>query len=44
MSEFLSQAAVVSAIARDVKLLREDNSSVRAALSETPFVLAASGA
>ncbi|KAM3391279.1 hypothetical protein ACQJBY_012755 [Aegilops geniculata] len=44
MSEFLSQPAVVSAIVRDVKLLIEDNSSVRAALSETPFVLAASGA
>lgn len=44
MSEFLSQPSVVSAIVRDVKLLIENDSSTRAALYETPFVLAASGA
>jgi sacsin len=44
MSEFLSQPAVLSAIVRDVKLLIENNSSVRAVLSETPFVLTPSGA
>ncbi|KAM0910828.1 hypothetical protein ACQ4PT_013891 [Festuca glaucescens] len=44
MSEFLSQPAVLSAIVRDVKLLIENNSSVRDLLSETPFVLTASGA
>ncbi|XP_052152045.1 uncharacterized protein LOC127770389 isoform X1 [Oryza glaberrima] len=44
ISEFLSQPAVVSAILRDVKLLAENDTSVRAALHETPFVLAASGA
>ncbi|CAM0901691.1 unnamed protein product [Alopecurus aequalis] len=44
MSEFLSQPAVLSAIVRDVKLLIENNNSVKAVLSETPFVLTASGA
>uniref|UniRef100_A0A0D9WB39 Uncharacterized protein n=1 Tax=Leersia perrieri TaxID=77586 RepID=A0A0D9WB39_9ORYZ len=44
ISEFLSQPAVVSAILCDVKLLMENDNSVRAALYETPFVLAASGA
>uniref|UniRef100_A0A0A9DB86 Uncharacterized protein n=1 Tax=Arundo donax TaxID=35708 RepID=A0A0A9DB86_ARUDO len=44
MSEFLSQPAVVSAIIRDVKLLIENDNSMRAALYETPFVLAANGA
>ncbi|KAM0836846.1 hypothetical protein ACQ4PT_062049 [Festuca glaucescens] len=44
MSEFLSQPAVLSAIVRDVKLLIENNSFVRDLLSETPFVLTASGA
>ncbi|KAG8066703.1 hypothetical protein GUJ93_ZPchr0004g39583 [Zizania palustris] len=43
ISEFLSQPAVVSAILRDVKLLIDNDTSVRAALSETPFVLAANG-
>ncbi|XP_062184286.1 uncharacterized protein LOC133888156 isoform X2 [Phragmites australis] len=44
MSEFLSQPAVISAIIRDVKLLIENDNSMRAALYETPFVLAANGA
>ncbi|KAL6651611.1 hypothetical protein ACP70R_010536 [Stipagrostis hirtigluma subsp. patula] len=44
MSEFLSQPAVVSAIIRDVKLLIENDNSMKAVLYETPFVLAANGA
>lgn len=44
MSEFLSQPAIVSAIVRDVKVLIENDNSVRDAFSEAPFVLAASGA
>jgi sacsin len=42
ISEFLSEPAVVSAIIRDVNLLIE-NDSIKAALCETPFVLAANG-
>ena len=43
MSEFVSQPAVVSAVIRDVKLLIDNDNSARAALCETPFVLAGNG-
>ncbi|OMO98695.1 Zinc finger, RING-type [Corchorus olitorius] len=41
MSEFLSQQGAFPAILHDVKLLIEEDISVRSALSTTPFVLAA---
>ncbi|CAD6261751.1 unnamed protein product [Miscanthus lutarioriparius] len=44
MSEFLLQPAIISAVIRDVKLLIDNDDSARAALCETPFVLAANGA
>ncbi|KAL6844366.1 hypothetical protein ACP4OV_026039 [Aristida adscensionis] len=44
MPEFLSHPAVVSTIIRDVKLLIDNDNSMRVALCETPFVLAANGA
>ncbi|KAK9106331.1 hypothetical protein Syun_022342 [Stephania yunnanensis] len=43
ISEFISQPAALSAILRDLKLLVEEDSSTRAMLSHTPFVLAANG-
>ncbi|XP_058090303.1 uncharacterized protein LOC131236843 isoform X2 [Magnolia sinica] len=43
MSEFLSRPVVVSAIFLDLKLLIEEDASIKTALSQTPFVLAADG-
>ncbi|KAJ8436260.1 hypothetical protein Cgig2_011532 [Carnegiea gigantea] len=43
MSDFLLSEGAVSAILQDVKLLVEDDASVKNALSSTPFVLACSG-
>ncbi|XVE66342.1 hypothetical protein DITRI_Ditri08aG0072500 [Diplodiscus trichospermus] len=43
MSEFLSHQEAVPAILHDVKLLIEEDVSIRSALSTTPFVLAANG-
>ncbi|XWS54336.1 hypothetical protein CRYUN_Cryun10bG0081200 [Craigia yunnanensis] len=43
MSEFLSQQGAFPAILHDVKLLIEEDISIRSALSSTPFVLAANG-
>ncbi|KAM7270495.1 hypothetical protein ACFE04_029709 [Oxalis oulophora] len=43
MSEFLPQQEVLSAILHDVKLLIEEDSTIKSTLSSTPFVLAADG-
>ncbi|TYH39166.1 hypothetical protein ES332_D12G162000v1 [Gossypium tomentosum] len=43
MSEFLSQQGAFPAILHDVKMLVEEDISIRSALSTTPFVLAANG-
>ncbi|KAK8493331.1 hypothetical protein V6N12_000543 [Hibiscus sabdariffa] len=43
MSEFLSQQGAVPAILHDVKILVDEDISIRSALSTTPFVLAANG-
>ncbi|KAK1566595.1 hypothetical protein Q3G72_001766 [Acer saccharum] len=43
MSDFLSQQGALPAILRDVKLLIEEDISIKSALSVTPFVLAANG-
>ncbi|XP_077231071.1 zinc finger, C3HC4 type (RING finger) family protein [Tasmannia lanceolata] len=43
ISEFLLQPLVLSAILLDVKLLIEEDSSLKSVLSQTPFVLAADG-
>ncbi|KAK6241558.1 hypothetical protein SCA6_006947 [Theobroma cacao] len=43
MSEFLSQQGDFPAILHDVKLLLEEDISIRSALAATPFVLAANG-
>lgn len=43
MSEFVSQGEAISAILHDVKLLIEEDISIKASLSTTPFVLAANG-
>ncbi|KAK9274895.1 hypothetical protein L1049_022149 [Liquidambar formosana] len=43
MSEFLSQEGALSAILHDVKLLIEEDISIKATLSTTPFVLATNG-
>lgn len=43
MSEFVSKKGALSAIIHDLKLLIEEDSSVKTALSSTPFVLAANG-
>jgi sacsin len=43
MSEFVSQQEALSAILHDVKLLIEEDISIKSALSTTPFVLAANG-
>ncbi|XVF66987.1 hypothetical protein PTKIN_Ptkin10aG0083900 [Pterospermum kingtungense] len=43
MSEFLSQQGVFPAILHDLKLLIEEDLSIRSALSKMPFVLAANG-
>lgn len=43
MSEFLSQPSVLSAILLDVKKLVEEDISVKAVLSKTPFILATDG-
>lgn len=43
MSEFISHQGALTAILHDVKLLIEDDISIKSALSMTPFVLAANG-
>lgn len=43
MSEFVSQQEVLSAILHDVRLLIEEDISIKSAFSTTPFVLAANG-
>ncbi|XP_059447074.1 uncharacterized protein LOC132178626 isoform X3 [Corylus avellana] len=43
MSEFVSHQEALSAILHDVKLLIEEDVSIKSALSTTPFVLAANG-
>ncbi|KAJ4710441.1 Zinc finger, C3HC4 type [Melia azedarach] len=43
MSEFLSQQGALPAILHDVKLLVEEDVSIKSVLSVTPFVLAANG-
>lgn len=43
MAEFLSQQGALSAILHDVKILIEEDSSIRSALCAIPFVLAADG-
>ncbi|CBI27138.3 unnamed protein product, partial [Vitis vinifera] len=43
MPEFLSQQGALSAILHDVKLLIEEDTSIKLTLSITPFVLAANG-
>ncbi|GAV61002.1 LOW QUALITY PROTEIN: zf-C3HC4_3 domain-containing protein, partial [Cephalotus follicularis] len=43
MSDFLFQEGALSAILHDVKLLIEEDSSIKHELSMTPFVLAANG-
>ncbi|KAA8533361.1 hypothetical protein F0562_033106 [Nyssa sinensis] len=43
MPEFISQQGAFSAILHDVKLLIEEDNSIKTALSNTPFVLAHNG-
>ncbi|KAJ4961747.1 hypothetical protein NE237_021657 [Protea cynaroides] len=43
MAEFLSHAGALSAILQDLKLLIEEDTSIKDALSQTAFVLAANG-
>lgn len=43
MSRFLSEPKILSAVLHDVKLLTEQDSAMRAIISETPFVLSANG-
>ncbi|XP_020275406.1 sacsin [Asparagus officinalis] len=43
MSRFLSEPGILSAILHDVKLLMEQDTAIRTAISEIPFVLAANG-
>lgn len=43
MSRFLSEPSILSAILHDLKLLMEQDTAIRNAISETPFVLAADG-
>ncbi|CAK7337978.1 unnamed protein product [Dovyalis caffra] len=43
MSEFITHQGALTAILHDVKLLIEDDISIKSALSMTPFVLAANG-
>ncbi|KAF8378912.1 hypothetical protein HHK36_030261 [Tetracentron sinense] len=43
MSEFLSQEGALSAILHDVKLLIEEDTSIKTVFSLTPFVLSANG-